>query len=618
MKFLLPFAALALSSVGSPAQAQRPAVAGDQLAGIWRADVNFAPKLHGPLIVRRVGIRYVAAIGGERSTAGGGKEMRLTFGRDGAFRGQLNDGSIQGFWIRPSSELESLGDPGGSGSAYATPMRLREISPGVWRGNVRPLVSRFTLWLSIFRADDGALTAAFRNPQLNSTGGAARFQVSRNGDAILFSAKAGDRDINYPATVLHQPDRIRMNWSDLGRIVQLRRQSVANSAAFFPRPPGSVPYVYRRPPQLADGWRTARASAVGIDEKALQDVVREIAASDPTVRGPRLMHSILVAHRGRLVLEEYFYGYDRLTPHDTRSAAKTFASVMLGTAPVRAAGLSPDSRIYRVMRSLGPFANPDPRKAQITLTHLLTHTSGLACNDNDDNSPGDEARMQSQRAEPNWWRYTLNLPQLFEPGTRYAYCSGNSNLVGGALTKATGIWLPELFRRTVAEPLQFGEWHWNLMPNGEGYAGGGAFILPRDLLKVGQTYLDGGVWNGRRIVSPEWVRRSTLSYIEINPQTTGLSEGDFSNFYLKADDGLAWHLGALQANGRTYRTYGATGNGGQLLIVVPEADLVIVFTGGNYGQGGVWLRWAQQIVGDKIIPAIRNPEPAGPAVSQSA
>jgi len=604
MKILLGFLAAVLAVVGAPAAAQRA----DDLVGIWRADVDYGPRLQGPLVVRQLSTSFVASIGGKQATSRtDGRELRFAFGRDGGFRGHLTGRSLEGFWIRPESAMESTGDPGGSGSAYATPVRLDRVSPGVWRGNVKPLISRFTLWLSIFKAADGTLTAAFRNPQLNSTGGAPRFDVSRNGDAILFSVKADDKEISYPATFLGNPERIRIKWSDAGQTLELTRKTGAGAAAFFPRPPGSTPYVYKRPPQLADGWRTARASTVGIDEKALQEIVRDIAASDPTVRGPRLMHSILVAHHGKLVLDEYFYGFDRATPHDTRSAAKTFASVMLGTAPARAAGLSPDSRIYDVMRPLGPFADPDPRKSQITLAHLLTHTSGLACNDNDDNSPGNEETMQTQKAEPNWWRYTLNLPQVFAPGMRYAYCSANINLVGGALTLATHTWLPELFRRTVAEPLQFGEWHWNLMPNGEGYAGGGAFLLPRDFLKIGQLYLNGGEWNGRRVVPAEWVRESTTAHVEVTPQTTGLSDEQFSNFYLKAADGLAWHLNVLKAGGHAYRTYGATGNGGQLLVVVPELDLAVVFTGGNYGQGGVWLRWPQQIIGDKIIPAIREP-----------
>jgi CubicO group peptidase (beta-lactamase class C family) len=604
MKLLLGVVAVALLLSGTQAKAR----GADDLTGIWRADVSYGPKLDGPLIVRRSAAGYSARIGGQRATAAGpASDIRFAFGHDGGFRGSFHGRSLEGFWIRPSSDMKSLRDPGGSGSDYATPVHFVQLSPGVWRGEVHPLGSSFTLWLSIFRTSEGALTAAFRNPQLNSTGEAARFDVSRTGDSIAFSAKAGDRTVTHSATLLRNSERIRIDWPDAGRTIELTRRSGTDAAAFFPRPPGSAAYVYRRPPELADGWRTARASAVGIAEKALEDVIRNIAASDPTARPPQLMHSLLVAHRGRLVLEEYFYGFDRSTPHDTRSAAKTFGSVLLGTAPARAAGLSPESRIYDVMRGLGPFANPDPRKDQITLAHLMTHTSGLACNDNDDNSPGNEMTMQSQTAEPNWWRHTLNLPQQFDPGTRYAYCSANSNLVGGALTQATGTWIPELFEKTIAEPLQFGEWHWNLMPNSEGYLGGGAFLLPRDLLKVGQMYLDGGVWNGRRIVPAEWVKQSTKPRVEISPETTGLSEDEFGNFYLRTQDALAWHMTTLKSDGREYRAYGATGNGGQILLVIPNAELAVVFTGGNYGQGGVWLRWAQQIVGDKIIPAMHLP-----------
>ena len=596
-------AAAMLPVAAAPAVGQAP----DRLIGIWQAELDFGPKLEGSLVIRKAKAGYSATIDGETATsAGNRKDIRLSFGNDGSFRGQIEGPALDGFWIRPASDMKSLGDPGGSGSPYATPVRLEQVAPGVWHGDVHPLRSRFTLWLSVFKGADGALTAAFRNPQLNSTGGAARFEISRTGPNLLFSAKAGDRTISYPAT-LAGPDLIRIKWPDVGPTLELTRRTGADAAAFFPRPPASAPYIYRQPPQLRDGWRTARAASVGMDEKALQQIVRDIAASDPTVRGPQLMHSILVAYRGKLVLEEYFYGFDRDTPHDTRSASKTFASIMLGTRPARAAGLTPSTRIYDVMRGFGPFANRDPLKSKITLADLMTHTSGLACNDNDDASPGNEETMQDQTAEPNWWRYTLNLQQKFSPGTRYAYCSANINLVGGALTVATHMWLPELFRRTVAEPLQFGEWHWNLMPNGEGYAGGGAFLLPRDFLKIGQLYLNGGEWNGRRVVPTDWVVDSTQPKVEVSPATTGLSEEDFSNFYLRAADGLAWHLNTLKSGGRTYRTYGATGNGGQLLVVVPEVDLAVVFTGGNYSQGGVWLRWPQQIIGDKIIPAIRQP-----------
>ncbi|HEX8642894.1 MAG TPA: serine hydrolase [Allosphingosinicella sp.] len=598
MRILLALFCLLLAA---PAAAQ----SADPLIGLWGLQLDFGPELRGELVVRRSGRAWTARIGDARTSfAPVDGQVRFDFAGRGAFRGRLTAAGLEGFWLQPSGAIEDRRDPGGSGQPFATPLFLRPAGPGELRAAVVPLDGRYTLWLSIFRAPDGALMAAFRNPEMNSNGGASRFNVSREGDAVRFRLRHEGGEVARDATFLRSPDRLRIHWPDLERTVELTRRARAEAAAFFPRPPGAPLYFYARPPQLADGWRTARAADTGLAENALRDIVRSIAASDPTARPPVLMHSILVAHRGRLVLEEYFFGHDRETPHDMRSAGKTFGSVLLGTAPARRAGLSPDTPIYELLRGRGPFANPDPRKGRITLSHLLTHSSGLACNDYDADSPGNEGTMQNQQAQPDWWRYTLDLPMAHEPGARYAYCSANSNLVGAALTHATRIWLPELFRREIAEPLRFGRWHWNLMPSGEGYLGGGAFLLPRDFLKIGQLFLDDGVWNGRRIVPADWVRVSTAPRMEISPATTGISEAEFGNSYGRGHDGLAWHVYPTIAAGRTYASYEATGNGGQVLVVVPELDLAVAFTGGNYMQGGVWGRWRQQIVGDRIIPAI--------------
>jgi CubicO group peptidase (beta-lactamase class C family) len=178
------------------------------------------------------------------------------------------------------------------------------------------------------------------------------------------------------------------------------------------------------------------------------------------------------------------------------------------------------------------------------------------------------------------------------------------NLVGGALTTATKTWLPDLFDRTVARPLQFGPYAWNLAPNEDGYLGGGARLRPRDLLKVGQLYLDRGLWQGKRIVTRDWVETSTKPRVPVNEATTGLTAEQLGNFYAPGSaDALAWHTFEIKVGERTYKEYEASGNGGQLLIVVPELDLTVVMTGGNYGQGGIWGRWRDKIVGGAIIPA---------------
>lgn len=574
----------------------------DDLLGLWTTRVDFPQALKGRLQISRAGESWRAEIGGQQAV---GVEkngaVRLAFPAGaGEFRGTAGrDGRLTGFWIQPPG--------GGLRQAFATPLTLRAGGKGSWTAEVRPLPDRFTLYLKIFRGQDGALTAAFRNPEYNSRGGGSLFQVSEDGEGVhLLAGDPAKPDARLDAKRLAGPERLHLHWRDLDKDLDLHRATPAEAAAFTPRPAGEPPYAYRRPPQLADGWTTAAARDVGMDEEMLRKLIQRLIDADPAARRPGLIHSILVARHGRLVLEEYFFGHGREDAHDLRSAAKTYASVMLGAAMRQGVPISPASRVYEVMKGKGPFANPDPRKAEITLAHLLTHSSGLACDDNDDASPGNEGTLQTQTAQPDWLKYTLDLPMAHDPGTRYAYCSASINLAGGAISTAAKAWLPEYFDRTIATPLQFGPWYWDLQADGEGYLGGGAYVRPRDFLKLGQAYLDGGVWNGRRIVDADWVKGSTAPLVKVSPETTGLSPEDFQNFYWPAEDGLAWHLSTVKFGGRTYRDYAATGNGGQLLIVIPEFDLAVAITAGNYGQGGIWNRFRSELVPNEIVGAIRR------------
>ena len=590
-------ALLAFALCATPAVAQETA---DALQGYWVSDVT-TPRPRGDLVLRQNGDALEARFGdtaGVASTNAGGVKAQFPGGL-GVFRGAFSRDrrSIAGFWIQD----------GDQGQPLATPLILSGNGHGAWRGTASPLDPRFTLYLRIFKRDDGTLIGAFRNPQRNTRGGGSRLFVERDGATVRFlENKDGQSGIVHQAMFSPSPDRIHMLWRETGETIDLVRQPPEKAPGYFPRPSGAAPYVYARPQQTSDGWRTARAGSVGFDETALANVVQHIAASDPAVRQPALIHSLLVARRGRLVLDEYFFGHDRNTLHDMRSAGKTLASVMLGAAMQGGVAVSPDTSVASQMHARAPFANPSPAKDHITLAHLMTHTSGLACNDNDETSPGGEDTMQSQSAQPDWWKYTLDLPMQNEPGARYAYCSAGMNLVGGALTSATGTWLPALFDRTVARPLEFGPYAWNLAPDGEGYLGGGSRLRPRDLLKVGQMYLDGGVWRGRRIVSKAWIARSTAPIVAINEQTTGLDTETLHNTYPGGADGYAWHMFDVVVGGRTYREYEAAGNGGQILAVIPELELAVVLTGGNYNQGFIWGQWRDEIVGGAIIAAITD------------
>lgn len=591
------FALVGISALGAPAMAQETA---DALQGYWVSDVTTA-RPRGELVLRRTGEAWVARFGDASGVVSSdARGLRVQFSEDlGAFRGTLSRDrrSVDGFWIQD----------GDQGQPLAMPLKLRSDGRDGWRATIAPLDPRFTLYLRVFKRDDGVLIGAFRNPQRNTRGGGSRLFVARDGAAVRFSENPDAQSgIVHRATLVDGPERIRLPWPEIGDTVELVRKPPEGVPGYFPRPPAAAPYAYTRPVETGDGWRTALARRVGFDETKLTNLVQRIASSDPAVRQPALIHSVLVARRGRLVLDEYFFGHDRDTLHDTRSAGKTFASVMLGAAMHDGVDISPETTIASAMASHAPFANPSTEKSRITLAHLMAHTSGLACNDTDETSPGGEDTMQSQTVQPDWWQYALDLPMQNSPGVRYAYCSAGMNLVGGALSAKTGTWLPAVFDRTIARPLQFGPYAWNLAPNGEGYLGGGARLRPRDLLKVGQLYLDGGVWRGRRVVSAAWIARSTAPLVAINEQTTGLDAQALRNTYFGGADGYAWHTFNVTIGGRTYREYEAAGNGGQILAVVPELDLTVVLTGGNYNQGFIWGRWRDEIIGGAIIAAIKD------------
>lgn len=584
-------AALALSVAVAHAQTAAIDESAAGLEGVWASHAAFGPELSGELVITREGDVWRGSLGGLNAQ---GASLDIVFPNDqGRFHGVLADRGrvIEGWWTQP---------PGLPGQAYATPMRLEATRANTWRGVVTPLPQTFTLYLQIVRNEDGRWVGAFRNPEFNINGGSSRFFTQLRGDTVSFSTPDGE----VVAEAALTGDRMRLPWPPLPAAVELQRVTDAAGETFFPRRPGQ--YNLARPARTQDGWRTGRPRDEGFDEAALSALVQRIVDADPAARRPQLIHSLLVARRGRLVLEEYFHGYDRETPHDIRSAGKTFASVLLGAVMRQGADIGPQTHVYELLAADGPFSNPDPRKQEITLAHLMTHTSGLDCNDNDDASPGAEGAMQGQSEQPDWWRFALDLPMAHDPGARYAYCTAGMNLVGAALHNATGEAIPQLFDRLIARPLQFGAYHWNLTPSGDGYLGGGVYMRPRDLLKLGQLHLNGGVWNGRRILSRDWVSASTAAHVEINEATTGMDADAFAQVATHGADGFAWHRYGVQVGERRVEAYEANGNGGQFLIVVPEYELVVVFTGGNYGQGGIWTRWRDDIVGAQIISAIRH------------
>src|SRR4029077_10604419 len=155
------------------------------------------------------------------------------------------------------------------------------------------------------------------------------------------------------------------------------------------------PYLYSRPIEEDDGWKAASLNDVGLDQKPISELIDKILHVDP-LDNPFNIHSLLIARQGKLVLEEYFYGFKREQTHDMRSASKTFTPLLVGIARDHGSKKEIDTLVYLQFPEYKEFANPDSRKLKMTVRDLMTMTSGLACDDNDESSPGNEDNMQQQ------------------------------------------------------------------------------------------------------------------------------------------------------------------------------------------------------------------------------
>lgn len=196
--------------------------------------------------------------------------------------------------------------------------------------------------------------------------------------------------------------------------------------------------------------------------------------------------------------------------------------------------------------------------------------------------------MQEQTAEPDWYRYSLNVPMAWNSGNKIVYCSMKPNLALGVLLKIAGEPLPEMFHRLVARPMRMGRYHLFLQPNGEPYGGGGHHFTTRDFMKLTQLFLNDGNWEGRQIVSREWARRSSAALRNLSPRQTY---------------GYLWNSVAYSYKGRKLHAYFPGGNGGQVYIGIPDLDLLIAFTGGNYADA-VLFRSQREFVPDDLLPAV--------------
>jgi CubicO group peptidase (beta-lactamase class C family) len=298
-------------------------------------------------------------------------------------------------------------------------------------------------------------------------------------------------------------------------------------------------------------------------------------------RAPNL-HGVVVIRHGRLVLEHYGAGEDFHwneslgsvtfgpdTLHDIRSVTKSVVGLLYGIALADGRVPGPREPLLRHFPEYPDLA-ADAGRARLTVEHALTMTLGLEWNEDLPYTSAANSEIAMELA-PDRHRFVLERPIVDEPGTRWRYSGGASALVGRLIAKGTGQPLQEFARSALFEPLGITTFEWMAGHDGVASAASGLRLTPRGLARIGQTVLDRGGRAEREVVPAAWLEAA------LHPRVT-IEEG--------LDYGYQWYLGSLpetaDGGARRLRWVGGKGNGGQRLFVVPDLDLIVAVTAGNY------------------------------------
>jgi len=278
---------------------------------------------------------------------------------------------------------------------------------------------------------------------------------------------------------------------------------------------------------------------------------RQPSLSDSVARAAALprLRSLLVSVDGQLVAERYFHGASAARTANLKSASKSIIALLVGIAIDR-------SVLKSVDQPIGPFfpqhLKGDPEKAAITIEDLLTMRAGLETTSN--------RNYGRWVASSNWVRHVLQQPFEDAPGGRMVYSTGSSHLLSAIITRASGLSTLEFARRHLGSPLGITIPAWTRDPQGIYLGGNEMHLRPRDLLEIGELYLNNGRVGTRQVVSEAWIRSSS------EPRTTSRWSG--------RSYGYGWWIREVANRDVVY----AWGYGGQFAFVIPDLRTVVVTT----------------------------------------
>lgn len=362
-------------------------------------------------------------------------------------------------------------------------------------------------------------------------------------------------------------------------------------------------------PWPTKGWSTATPEAEGLDPAVLSALHDEFAAGTHGY-----IDSMLVIRHGQLVFERaYTHDYQALFAtqpeqsrgpynyydpdwhpyrdgdlHTMQSVSKSVTSALVGIAIGR-------GEIPGVQAKMAPYyadfrlKSDQARWNAMTLEHVLTMTTGIQWDESTVAYTDPRNSCAGMEKSEDWIQFVLDQPMAAAPGGAFVYNSGATELMSHLIKKTTGREAHDYAREHLFAPLGIDRFYWKTTPKGLADTEGGLYLTPRDLAKFAYLYLRDGMWEGKRVLPEGWVAASTRPLVD-----TGINQPKNRKY------GYQWWL---LPHGEGRYAYVANGYGGQYAIVVPEHDLIAVFTGWNiYDRPAL----SPQLALERVLAAVKE------------
>jgi len=369
--------------------------------------------------------------------------------------------------------------------------------------------------------------------------------------------------------------------TDANKLDFIRDEKFNTNRLFTPYPPGpdgSIGYTYHQPDNCNDQLQIASIFNYVKDSTAFYNIMVKIIKQEFG-----RLESFLLIKDQKLILEEYFYGYDRTQLHPVHSCTKSITSLLLGIALEHHKKSNVEVPVFNFFPQFDSLITPE--KERITLKHVLTMTSGLPEDDEfEKNDPNDLVKQM------------LIQPLESVPGEKFNYNGNNSNFLGSIINALEKKQADDFAREVLYNKLGISEFKWE-KENGVLPCQSELQMLPRDMAKIGLLVLNNGSRNGEQIVPKEWIVESGKPHV---------AETEFFDYgyqwWYRSKRNTPWWKDPVHGGKDEHDMFLALGYGGQYIMIIRDLKMVVVITSSDYNEeNGMSLRKIPMVI-EEVVP----------------